>query len=679
MPAVRIPRYQQQIGAPSISTPTVRGVATPEDPTGAAMMQLGATGLQISERMRREQEIEDEKRKRLKEKQELEDAKLEAHSVLSDARLAWTEQMLAAKEKAAPGAAGFTPEVLKQFDDYSTKAIGDRPNAITKRLLQEGFQNLRTSLGQDALVFEAQARVDNRVNSVEAGLNKAAQAVLTDPRQRAIALNEQLAYINSIDIPPKAKEALKERALQSLDSAALNGEINRSRNNIRAMDGLLDRMGKGEFAGVPAQQLAAAETRIGNFKNSLIVRSEAAERRRLTGLEQQAKRLSWYVENGRDIPPNEIDTFTRNAKGTAYEGALMPILDEQKAVSEIAKLAPDQQVAKVKEMQASYGETPSKEQLTKLTKIQRYVNNNLKLLNESPLDYAAQREGAQVTPLDLQKPDTWASTLGARTAILTDQARRNGVAPKGLLPQEAQQISNALKAARPEQARDMLTKLYAGFGDDKVYRATMQQLAPDNPVMAVAGIAAARGLESSADRSVADYILRGQQLLRQDTKEDGKPSGGKLIPMPKETEMASGFASLEGNAFAGREQARNAYYQAAKSIYAAKSAEEGDYSGEIKSERWDTAMNLATGGIDTYKGRSIVLPYGVKVGEFKDGLKQRIPALIAAGRLTDGWTPEKLRDLPLENAGDGRYFFRVGDGVLVGKDGRPVVLDWAQR
>lgn len=666
--AVRIPRYQQQISAPAAATQAVRKIPAVENQTGAALYGIGSEMGRIA----RYQDA-------VREKQELDDAKLEAHKVLSDARLSWTEQMLAAKEKAAPGAAGFTPEMLKQFDDYSTKAIGDRPSAITKRLLQEGFQNLRTNIGQDSLMFEAQARVDHRVNSVEAGLNKAAQAVLTDPRQRAIALDEQLAYINSIDIPPKAKEALKERALQSIDSAAMNGEINRSRNSTGAMDRLLDRMGKGEFAGVPAQQLAAAETRIGNFKNSLIVRSEAAERRRMVGLEQQAKRLSWYVENGRDIPPNEIDTFTRSARGTAYEGALMPILEEQKAVSEIAKLAPDQQVAKVKEMQASYGETPSKEQLTKLAKIQRYVNNNLKLLNESPLDYAAQREGAQVTPLDLQKPDTWAGTLGARTAILTDQARRNGVAPKGLLPQEAQQISNALKAARPEQARDMLTKLYTGFGDDKVYRATMQQLAPDNPVMAVAGIAAARGLESSTDRSVADYILRGQQLLRQDTKEDGKPSGGKLIPMPKETEMASGFASLEGNAFAGREQARNAYYQAAKSIYAAKSAEEGDYSGEINSERWDTAMNLATGGIDTYKGRSIVLPYGVKVGDFKDGMKQRIPALIAAGRLTDGWTPEKLRDLPLENAGDGRYFFRVGDGVLVGKDGRPVVLDWAQR
>ena len=678
MPAVRIPRYQQQIGAPSISTPTVRGVASPEDPTGAAMANLGATGLQISDRMRREQEIEDEKRKRVKEKQELEDAKLEAHSVLSDARLTWTEQMLAAKEKAAPGAAGFTPEVLKQFDDYSTKAIGDRPNAITKRLLQEGFQNLRTSLGQDALVFEAQARVDNRVNSVEAGLNKAAQAVLTDPRQRAIALNEQLAYINSIDIPPKAKEALKERALQSLDSAALNGEINRSRNSTRAMDGLLDRMGKGEFAGVPAQQLAAAETRIGNFKNSLIVRSEAAERRRLTGLEQQAKRLSWYVENGRDIPPNEIDAFTRSARGTAYEGALMPILDEQKAVSEIAKLAPDQQVAKVKEMQASYGETPSKEQLTKLAKIQRYVNNNLKLLNESPLDYAAQREGAQVAPLDLQKPDTWADTLGARTAILTDQARRNGVAPKGLLPQEAAQISSALKTAKPEQAGQMLATLRNGFGDDKIYRATMQQIAADNPVIAAAGIAAARGQESTKDRRVSDLILRGQQLIRQDTKEDGKPAGGKLMPMPKEQDMSGAFAKLEGNAFAGREQARNVFYQTAKSIYASLSSEEGDYSGEINGKRWETAMNLATGGIDTYKGRSIVMPYGVKLGDFKDGLKTRTAALVAAGRVPDGWTPEKLRDLPLENAGDGRYIFRVGDGYLPGRDGRPLVVDFNQ-
>ena len=31
--------------------------------------------------------------------------------------------------------------------------------------------------------------------------------------------------------------------------------------------------------------------------------------------------------------------------------------------------------------------------------------------------------------------------------------------------------------------------------------------------------------------------------------------------------------------------------------------------------------------------------------------------------------------LPLENVGDGRYLFRRGAGYLVGKDGRPVVVD----
>lgn len=62
MPAVRIPRYQQQIGAPGISTPTVRGVATPEDPTGAAMANLGAVAGEIGQRMnaaRREAELSD--------------------------------------------------------------------------------------------------------------------------------------------------------------------------------------------------------------------------------------------------------------------------------------------------------------------------------------------------------------------------------------------------------------------------------------------------------------------------------------------------------------------------------------------------------------------------------------------------------------------------------------------
>ena len=92
--AVRIPRYQQQIGAQAGATPTVRGTATPYDPTGAAMAGMGEEMQRIGAQVRREQEIEDEKKRRIKEKQDLEDAKLEAHKVLSDARLSWIIQAL---------------------------------------------------------------------------------------------------------------------------------------------------------------------------------------------------------------------------------------------------------------------------------------------------------------------------------------------------------------------------------------------------------------------------------------------------------------------------------------------------------------------------------------------------------------------------------------------------------
>ena len=161
-------------------------------------------------------------------------------------------------------------------------------------------------------------------------------------------------------------------------------------------------------------------------------------------------------------------------------------------------------------------------------------------------------------------------------------------------------------------------------------------------------------------------------------KEDGKPARGSLLQMPDEKLLMQDFSSYERDAFAGKEQARNVFYQSAKAIYAAKSVEEGDYSGVINSRRCDSAMELATGGIEKYKGRAIVMPYGVKYGDFKDGLKERVSKAVAGGNLDPSFTPEKLRDLPLENVGDGRYVFRVGDGLVVDKKGRPLVIDFNQ-
>lgn len=456
----------------------------------------------------------------------------------------------------------------------------------------------------------------------------------------------------------------------------LDKAISQNQGNAKALARIQKDIAEDKFPELDPQKRNFLEAKIQRNQQHLMQKADIAERRNMANLGIMEKRLAWYVENGRDIPATELAQFEKASKGTVFEGSAQMIVGEQKAVAELMRLSPAQMAAKIKEVEAGYGKTPSREQIIHLDKLKRFAGNTVKLLNDSPLDYAVARDGAQIAPLDLTKPDTWASNLAARTSILKEQSQRTGAAPKGLFPQEAQAISSLLRDARPDQQREILAGLSKGFKDMGVFRATMQQIAPDNPVVANAGIFAARGLESTKDRQVADLILRGQSLLRQDTKTDGKPSGSKLIPMPKEEDMTRAFANYEGEAYAGKEQARSTAFQTAKAIYAARSSEEGDYSGQLVSSRWQAAMKLATGNIETYRGRSIVMPYGLDLGTFKDGMKSKAAELVKSGRLDKDLTMNHLTGLPLENAGDGRYFFRVGDGFLVGKDGRPVIVDF---
>jgi len=456
----------------------------------------------------------------------------------------------------------------------------------------------------------------------------------------------------------------------------IDRRITASAMNGRGLANLQKELAGAQYADLAPERRGFLESKIQRAQQHLESRAEIAERRRLNALGIQERRLAWYVENGRDIPQSEFDSFVRASKGTPYEGMAGMIVSEQKAVSALTGLTPDRMLAKVKEVEAGYGATPSKEQIVHLDKLKRFTERSIKQLTESPLTYAVEREGAKLAPLDLANPTSWSDNLAARASVLTEQSKRTGVAPKGLFPQEVQAFTNLMRSAPPEQKRELFAQLRKGFGDDKVFKATMQQIAPDDPVTAVAGIYAARGLQTNKDRVVADYILRGQQILRPNKKEDGSPGKGGLLPMPKEDALLQAFSTFENNAFAGHEQTRSAFYQTARAIYAARSVEEGDFSGELKSKRWESAMALATGGIKSHNGKAVVMPYGYDYDTFKDGVSDRAKAIEVSGRLAEGLEASKLKSMPLENVGDGRYIFRVGDGVLVGKDGAPIVIDF---
>jgi len=293
-------------------------------------------------------------------------------------------------------------------------------------------------------------------------------------------------------------------------------------------------------------------------------------------------------------------------------------------------------------------------------------------------------------PIDISKPDSlMPGSLQPRLSLARGMNQQYGAPIKPLTTEEVALATTALRNANPEGKANLFAKIAQGSGNDMHgYKAVMAQLAPDDPVTAAAGVHAGRAhlvtdvgikLEPQQARRVSELILAGQALLQPNRKEDGKPTGGKLVTMPADSKFDKQFDSAANTTFAGAPETRNAFLQTTKAIYAKLTSDAGNQDGDvIDTRRFDTAMKLATGGIDKYRGRYITMPWGHDFGQFQDGLYKRIDDLERRGSLPENVVAAHLKDLPLENVGDNKYVFRSGDSRLADRNGRPIVIDFDQ-
>lgn len=260
-----------------------------------------------------------------------------------------------------------------------------------------------------------------------------------------------------------------------------------------------------------------------------------------------------------------------------------------------------------------------------------------------------------------------AETLRSRQAGMQEVAADYQTPPRLLSEREAEGIASAMDSMLIadqvrilDTARDTL--------DQSSYQVLMGQIAPAQPTIAAAGMYAQYGEQG---RAAAGRVLRGRAALHPNKAEG---TDGNLVKMPPDNQLVEAWADETGSAFAGKEKANNLFLSSARAIYAARSVEEGDYSGLLDGKRWERAVQDATGGIERYNGEEVVLPYGMDSDIFRDRVAEQLEARQAAGALPDASTRE-LRRLPLENVGDGRYLVRRGSGYLVDLSGEPVLLD----
>jgi hypothetical protein len=303
-----------------------------------------------------------------------------------------------------------------------------------------------------------------------------------------------------------------------------------------------------------------------------------------------------------------------------------------------------------------------------------------------PIKWAQANQLADAKPLNwndiTNKPDDLAANLSKRAGIATTMNQVYGTPYQLLSKDEASKLSTGFNSMTAEGKIAYVSMMAKAVTDPAAQRSIFNQIAPDSPLTAMAGKLYIESNNSTVsglfkDRSynpqmVATNILKGEALLnptKADKAQDGKSTN---LIMPKEADMHLGFADQTKGIFLDQPGAADRLYQAAKAYYAAKSAQEGDYSGALNSSRWSDAVDAVVGGISTVNGGKVRRPWGVDETAFKDKLFTAFTQTAQANGMTGNMA--NFRDYTFVATPADTYVVYNGSGPVRGSDGRALVI-----
>jgi len=478
---------------------------------------------------------------------------------------------------------------------------------------------------------------------------------------------------NKASIPPETARVVQkqvEDGTQKQVAAGYRNDFIVLRNDAKALDKLAVRITADKNLDLDRQNalLGPIASRIETLQH----KEEIAKQRQLRLIERGVNNLNSRTLAGYEPSFEEFAPYIAATKNTELEGEVQQAIRLAGATREFRLSTPARQEVMLNEIEARARRDPASIDYKVLGNLKTIHESQARQIKDSPVTFAYRQGLADPVKIDFSNPGAESEKIIGRVNVARGMNQVYGADVKPLLPDELADIRARLERAKPEEKLAWFGSLRSSVGGDPTgYSAMMAQLAPDDPALAMAGEYAGKGRTEAAR-----LILDGQTLLRPARKADGTPDQGKLWPMPADTDTRRRFQSAEGDAFAGNAKYRNMAEQATKAIYAKLSEEAGDATGVLDTRRYEQAFNLATGGVDSYRGRSIVLPYGVEFGDFRRGLNTRIENIVSTGRLAEGMDASRLRDMPVDAIGDGRYVFRSGNGYLVDKNGQRIIVNF---
>lgn len=306
------------------------------------------------------------------------------------------------------------------------------------------------------------------------------------------------------------------------------------------------------------------------------------------------------------------------------------------------------------------------------------ANQVIKQRQADPVQFSL--AAGQAKPIDMTNQNNFGQSIALRASQAAELAKSYGTPLTFFSKEEANQIGTFFRDAPVSQQSAYLDTIRQSTGGGQVYMSALQQISANAPSAAVAGILMDKPGGMVAEKNwfnpdvsvspetAAQTILSGA-AARKGTDD------AKGIAMPKDTDLRLEFSDMVKDAFAGDAQGASMAYEIAKDYYAGVMAKKGVVSGEIDSDTWKQAVNVATGGVHDYNGMgNVLLPWGMSSEQFDKQVDRAWRAQVI-----DAGIKAPPGQYGLQSYGDSQYLVKLGTGYLLKQDGTPVVIDLTQR
>lgn len=216
----RIPTYQQQISPNASGGPrTQRGGAPIADAVQSLGNEIRQAGAGLDRMEQQQFQIEQDRAQRA--------ARLYAADASNKADTAMAEYLEELKKHAQPGAAGFAKDFLARFDIYKDAVLKNAPSNLARDQLAVDLAASRETFGRAAMGFQAQESVRYQGEIIDKGLDSSAKLIEQYPALYEREMGKWLSTIDTLDVPPEARAALRDKVRGKLAWQSVKGEIAR--------------------------------------------------------------------------------------------------------------------------------------------------------------------------------------------------------------------------------------------------------------------------------------------------------------------------------------------------------------------------------------------------------------------------------------------------------------------